>query len=62
MIKSELDFAIVLKIIRYGVEGNIEKARNYAVFLADKLEEAGDVASAKMIRKNIEKPKIIRQI
>src|SRR5271155_3005744 len=44
----------LFRIINGALRLDIDKVRNYTAFLADKLEKAGDAASAKRLRKMLE--------
>ena len=44
----------LLRIVNGALRLDIDKVRNYTAFLADKLEKAGDAASARRLRKMLE--------
>ena len=48
-----IDAVTIGKLIESHIEGDEEKFLNYANFIAEAYEEAGDVMSAKIIRDKI---------
>src|SRR6266478_5020458 len=53
--KDDIRFMSELfRIVNGALRLDIDKVRNYTAFLADKLEKAGDVASARRLRKMLE--------
>ena len=53
--KSDISFMSELfRIVNGALRLDIDKVRNYTAFLAEKLEKAGDMASAGRLRKMLE--------
>ena len=53
--KSDISFMSELfRIVNGALRLDIDKVRNYTAFLAEKLEKAGDAASARRLRKMLE--------
>ena len=55
LMKSDISFMSELfRIVNGALRLDIDKVRNYTAFLAEKLEKAGDAASARRLRKMLE--------
>ena len=54
MIQAERFMSELFRIVNGALRLDIDKVRNYTAFLADKLEKAGDRASAQRLRKMLE--------